>query len=851
MATLIEGHCPPLPPHVSTCSGSHECSSNFKAACAGNGWRPVCGQDVQYANRECAYCSDLLPKDVIDGLCDETDIIRSCPTGLHCSNRNTDFKPVCGWDDQTYFSADCARCNGVVTITQGRCPAPAQPCETIKCGKNATCTVSTTDCTFESGACGWTASNTSTGAPAWIVTNAKVQAQAGARYYPPTDYTYHTSQVGNYLLFNASDDTRTNFVFSDQLDTVKLGHSCVITFAYAIAGSQSFLNLSLIQNDPVKPAAAIWTGNATSALSLPDTVGVWKHHWQSLAHTTTNPAKLFARFTASTNGRGFVAIDQVDVFCGADDRGECACNEGYRMTADHTCVPSAGPDWSPVEPKLIDQCRAGASCALTQACDLGDKDPVCAAGTGYKNWACALCNYESRPSIYNGSCTAPPAPNDMIATCLPQSVRASACATSPVHVVCAANKQYKSPSCAQCNNITDYVSSFCSAAVSAATVEVVDTCPDKIVFPASNYVTLCQNVAPNVACATPGPRDATSFTQPTNFKNSYCALCNSITNFSRSFCESEKPEAEDGRLVISNCDGGDADAPSFLTYSRECQRAAPHTVCLHGQNYRNWYCAKCHVPTATPEEVVQAPCLALKFPIVETCNTTNNNHSCWFFSLDPVCGPDGRTYKSPHCAQCNGLRADSYMHGACENQVVLPDLCHKNNVGCDSNARCARMLGDCDFEEEPNGDGFCGWTNAQGTDDFNWTRHQGATGTYSTGPSVDKTTNTSKGWFAYIQASKQQVGHQAQLISPPFLPTYEGYACELSFWYHMYGKDVDSISLAIKTLQHSNIFETVWTHTAPATSADEVGDSTQLQVTRICHSAPVASVSPLKSYPFP
>ena len=48
--------------------------------------------------------------------------------------------------------------------------------------------------------------------------------------------------------------------------------------------------------------------------------------------------------------------------------------------------------------------------------------------------------------------------------------------------------------------------------------------------------------------------------------------------------------------------------------------------------------------------------------------------------------------------------------------------------------------GECDFELDT-----CGYSDLEARDDFDWTRHQGPTLTYSTGPKTDHTTLTDKG----------------------------------------------------------------------------------------------------------
>ena len=102
--------------------------------------------------------------------------------------------------------------------------------------------------------------------------------------------------------------------------------------------------------------------------------------------------QVYAVFAAQAGPRGYVAIDDVDIMCGSTEFGECACNDGYEMLANHTCVLSNDPDGAPELPKLVDTCRRHAPCDQVVNCENGGVDPVCAAGTAYKNAYCAQVN---------------------------------------------------------------------------------------------------------------------------------------------------------------------------------------------------------------------------------------------------------------------------------------------------------------------------------------------------------------------------------------------------------------------------------------------------------------------------
>ncbi|XP_076802493.1 MAM and LDL-receptor class A domain-containing protein 1-like [Clavelina lepadiformis] len=95
--------------------------------------------------------------------------------------------------------------------------------------------------------------------------------------------------------------------------------------------------------------------------------------------------------------------------------------------------------------------------------------------------------------------------------------------------------------------------------------------------------------------------------------------------------------------------------------------------------------------------------------------------------------------------------------------------------------------GDCDFEN-----GFCYYVRPS-EDPLTWLRTQGTTGSTSTGPQVDHTTQTSQGYYAYIEASDGKDGDYARLISSAQTPGVEGLCVE--FWYFMYGRDIGNLNI--------------------------------------------------------
>ncbi|XP_033751986.1 MAM and LDL-receptor class A domain-containing protein 1-like [Pecten maximus] len=93
-----------------------------------------------------------------------------------------------------------------------------------------------------------------------------------------------------------------------------------------------------------------------------------------------------------------------------------------------------------------------------------------------------------------------------------------------------------------------------------------------------------------------------------------------------------------------------------------------------------------------------------------------------------------------------------------------------------------KPVGTCDFELDT-----CGYGNTRTGDQFDWLRSAGGTLSRNTGPSVDHTTNSDQGFYMLVRANGRQAGDRAWLYSQYFPASP---ASCLSFWYHMYGKDI-------------------------------------------------------------
>lgn len=80
---------------------------------------------------------------------------------------------------------------------------------------------------------------------------------------------------------------------------------------------------------------------------------------------------------------------------------------------------------------------------------------------------------------------------------------------------------------------------------------------------------------------------------------------------------------------------------------------------------------------------------------------------------------------------------------------------------------------------------------------YSWIRQRGSTGSSGTGPSSDHTRRNRLGYYIYIETSSVSANKTARLLSPTV--TLSGSQC-LSFWYHMYGSDINRLSVRFVTL---------------------------------------------------
>ncbi|XP_036379703.1 enteropeptidase [Megalops cyprinoides] len=96
----------------------------------------------------------------------------------------------------------------------------------------------------------------------------------------------------------------------------------------------------------------------------------------------------------------------------------------------------------------------------------------------------------------------------------------------------------------------------------------------------------------------------------------------------------------------------------------------------------------------------------------------------------------------------------------------------------------------CSFE-----DGLCFWRQYT-TDEGDWLRANGPTFPPFTGPSFDHTLGNQSGYYIVTPGGPGQLERNFRIYSLPLAHTNESLC--LSFWYHMYGEDVQSLKVFVE-----------------------------------------------------
>ena len=76
---------------------------------------------------------------------------------------------------------------------------------------------------------------------------------------------------------------------------------------------------------------------------------------------------------------------------------------------------------------------------------------------------------------------------------------------------------------------------------------------------------------------------------------------------------------------------------------------------------------------------------------------------------------------------------------------------------------------------------------------------------------------TTKGYYVYIETSSPRKANEtARLSSMAFRPSGQNDSCYMRFWYHMFGQDVDTLNIKLKT-SVTGPLRTVWNRTGKET----------------------------------
>jgi hypothetical protein len=96
-------------------------------------------------------------------------------------------------------------------------------------------------------------------------------------------------------------------------------------------------------------------------------------------------------------------------------------------------------------------------------------------------------------------------------------------------------------------------------------------------------------------------------------------------------------------------------------------------------------------------------------------------------------------------------------------------------------------------------------------DDFDWTRKNGSTPSFDTGPDTDHTLSTNEGHYIHIESSDPRIEKdKAWLLSRVFKATHKKTGCNMRFYYHMFGEQVDRLAVYVRFYRSGPAARLLW-----------------------------------------
>nr|XP_039250166.1 uncharacterized protein LOC120327876 [Styela clava] len=146
------------------------------------------------------------------------------------------------------------------------------------------------------------------------------------------------------------------------------------------------------------------------------------------------------------------------------------------------------------------------------------------------------------------------------------------------------------------------------------------------------------------------------------------------------------------------------------------------------------------------------------------------------------------------CESANMSAYGCHDSGKCVSYEVVCDGRIDCKDGSDEK-KCPIQKQMCDFEN----DDFCLWTQETQHDDFDWVLHNRKTPSNDTGPLMDHSMLTLNGSYIYLEATPQNEGDKAQLISVYFAKPI----C-ISLYYYMHGHTSGQVSVFLREYETGN-----------------------------------------------